>query len=275
LGFAEIEDLLDAQDDISGKTKANIKSCLHDFWKWLLRRKIITLEQFPEFPEVPYELGYRNITDIETQQAILKEIKRMTYHINPKIWLGIKWLATYISMRPKEMISIKEEDIIIDGDKGKLFIRNPKEKSKRGPKIIELNKADVEILKQFPTGLPHLYFFRHLDGISGCKAGQKFGEKYLYKKWKKACKNLGIENLDLYGGTRHTTATALGEFLSQEDIKAGTMHSTNKAFERYFQGKAKKAKLVYQTIRDLQDACNQKSKSEFISNSNKVLKLAK
>ena len=34
IDYPEIEDLLDAQTDISQKTKANMKSCLHDFWTW-------------------------------------------------------------------------------------------------------------------------------------------------------------------------------------------------------------------------------------------------
>jgi hypothetical protein len=57
---------------------------------------------------------------------------------------------------------------------------------------------------------------------------------------------LGVKGVDLYGGTRHSTVTALGEKLSPEQIKAGTLHSTNKAFERYFQGEARNARLVYQ-----------------------------
>jgi hypothetical protein len=44
--------------------------------------------------------------------------------------------------------------------------------------------------------------------------------------------------------TRHSTLTALGEFLSPEEIKKGTLHKTNKALERYLQGKARYAKKV-------------------------------
>jgi len=29
---------------------------------------------------------------------------------NNKIWVAIKWLATYIAIRPKEMLAIKEND---------------------------------------------------------------------------------------------------------------------------------------------------------------------
>jgi hypothetical protein len=49
----------------------------------------------------------------------------------------------------------------------------------------------------------------------------------------KACKNLGIEGVDLYGGTRHSSARALRQYCSPEEIKRATMHSTNKAFDRY------------------------------------------
>lgn len=271
IGYAEIEDFLKAQKDVSGKTKANMKSCLHDFWTWLRKRKVITHQQFPEFPETSYELGYRNITNIRTQQEIIKEVRRLTYHINPKIWLGIKWLATYISMRPKEMNNLQEEDIF--PYEGYLFIKNPKEKSKKRPKKIYLNDEDIEILKNMPRGLPNLYYFRHSKGIQGCKEGQKFGEKYIYKKWKMACENLRIYDLDLYGGTRHTTATALGEKLTPEQIKKGTHHSTNKAFERYFQDDVRNERLVYQTINDLQHTYNQNSKSGNRKEQYNVLKL--
>jgi hypothetical protein len=84
----DVDVWVDEQDDISDKTKANMKSCLHDFWSWLLARKVITADQFPSFPKTPFELGWRNITDIPTQQSIIEKVKDLSYHINPKIWLG-------------------------------------------------------------------------------------------------------------------------------------------------------------------------------------------
>ncbi len=105
--------------------------------------------------------------------------------------------------------------------------------------------TDKELINALPVGMPTLPFFRHIKGISGCRPGQPFGEKYLYKWWKRACKNLGIEGVDLYGGTRHSSATALKDKLTPEQIKAGTMHSTNKAFERYFQRNNQDAIDVY------------------------------
>ncbi|MFC1815986.1 hypothetical protein ACFL0M_08595, partial [Thermodesulfobacteriota bacterium] len=46
--------------------------------------------------------------------------KRISYSINPKIWLGIKFLSTYINLRPGELISIKEGHI--DFERGMIFI---------------------------------------------------------------------------------------------------------------------------------------------------------
>jgi hypothetical protein len=122
-----------------------------------------------------------------------------------------------------------------------------------------LIEEDYYILKEMPRGLPDLYFFRHPKGINGCKPGQKFGEKYLYKWWKRACKELGVEGIDLYGGTRHSTVTAMGQYLTPEQIKKGTGHTTNKAFERYFQSESRDAIQVYQTINGLQHTYNQKN----------------
>ncbi len=63
----------------------------------------------------------------------------------------------------------------------------------------------------------------------------------------KACSNLGIDGVDLYGGTRHSSTTALREFYSPEKIRnSGTLHTTNKAFDRYLQFKSSDAKEIYE-----------------------------
>lgn len=98
--------------------------------------------------------------------------------------------------------------------------------------------------------LPHLSFFRHPPGIKGCQPGEQFGPRYLYKWWKAACANLGIEGVDLYGGTRHSTALALREFKTPEQIRRATMHSTNKAFERYFRVESEEVRDVYELARN-------------------------
>lgn len=239
IGFAEIEDFLFSHT-VSNKTKSNIRSCLHTFWKWLLHRQVITAAQFPNFPVVKFTLGYRKIIDKDTQNAILDEIYRISYHINPRVWLGIKWLCTYIAIRPGELLKMQEQDF--NTRIGAFIVRHTKEGKE---KIVPMLDADKKLINKLPGGLPELPFFRHTKSISGCRPGQPFGHKHLYKWWKKACDNLGIEGVDLYGGTRHSSATALKDHLSPEQIKVGTMHSTNKAFERYFQRNSQDAIEVY------------------------------
>jgi len=78
-------------------------------------------------------------------------------------------------------------------------------------------------------------FFRRDKGGGGKNAGTAFGRHLLYDKWKAACNALGIDGVDLYGGTRHSTAQALREDLSAEDIKRLFGHNTTKAFNRYFE----------------------------------------
>ena len=243
IGGIEIEDFLYNQD-VSAKTRSNIKSCLHDFWNWAYRREGIRM---PAFPETPFKLGWRNIIDIETQQAIIEEVRRISYHINPKIWMGIRWLSIYSMVRPSELLSVTEGQV--NTKIPAIIIPDPKGGE---PVLVFLHDDDVELIETHPRGLPDLPYFRHGTGLSGVKAGQKFGEKYLYKWWKKACANLGVENVDLYGGTRHSTLTALGEFLSPEEIKRGSLHKTNRALERYLQGRARDAKKVTAKTAEMQ-----------------------
>jgi integrase len=169
IGYGEIEDFLHSQN-VSDKTKSNMKSCLHSFFVWAKRREKISM---PEFPVISFELGMRKIIDKETQEEIIDEVYRLTYHMNTKIWLGIKWLSTYVSIRPGEMLKLKEEDI--DIKLGYFIIPDPKEKK---PKLVPIIDEDIEILKDMPRGLPDLYFFRHVKGISGVEGGQRFGSHF-------------------------------------------------------------------------------------------------
>ena len=73
--------------------------------------------------------------------------------------------------------------------------------------------------------------------------------------------NLGIEGVDLYGGTKHSTATALGDLLTPEQIKrGGTGSATNKAFERYFQPRRTESAKVISAIKQLR----KKNKGEVV-----------
>jgi integrase len=242
--YGDIEDFL-FKLEVGNKTRHNAKSVLHDFFAWLSKREGITM---PEFPQIDFELGWRNTVTIHTQQQIIDEVKRITSQ--PKIWLGIRWLATYISIRPNEMRHLQEKHI---DNNGAFVLPNTLTKEKK-TKIVPMLKEDIEIYRSFPSGFPDLYFFRHDRPNGSAKVGDQYSNHIWYKWWKKACKNLGIENVDMYGGTRHSTVSSLGDQYSPEELKhSGTMHSTNKAFERYFRAEKSKSIDIYESIRKKQN----------------------
>ena len=257
IGTAEVEDFLFADhrtpkgERILDKTRHNMKSCLHQFFVWVNRRE--KAFEMPELPEIEFEHGWRRIVSIEIQQTIINEVKRISREVDPKIWLGIKLLATYIKIRPGEMRSVRERDINLES--GFIHIPHPKKGSKKQGNLPILTLKTSNLLKSYPRSInPDLYFFRHSSGRSGVKAGEQFGSKYFKKWWDKACKNLGIEGFDLYGGTKHSTATALSQLLTPEQIKqGGTGSATNKAFERYFYPRRTESLKVTSAIKQLRN----------------------
>ncbi len=233
IGYGEIEDFLLAQKGISSKTRYNIKTNLHTFFVWLIKRRVFRKDQMPEFPELSFELGYRKTVNKTTQDAIIEEVRKLSLN-NPRIYIGIKWLCTYVSIRPGELLGILEEDI--DLRQGLLVIRDHKTVSHKGPKVVPLLKEDIELIGTLPKGFPKSYFFRRDTKGGGHKAGEQFGPKLLYRYWINACNIVGVEGVDLYGGTRHSTMQFLRSLgKSKEDVKVLSDHSTNKALDRYLE----------------------------------------
>ncbi|MDR0882120.1 MAG: hypothetical protein LBP55_06220 [Candidatus Adiutrix sp.] len=149
--------------------------------------------------------------------------------------MAIKWLATYISVRPTEMRTLTEAQV--DRKRGLLIIPHPKEKR---PKIVPLTAEDRDILSAIPHNFDqHAPFFRHE------RNGEPFGVSILYKAWKRACKALGITGVDLYGGTKHSTAMGVRAVATFEEVRLMTGHTTNKAFERYFRTEGAALESLY------------------------------
>ncbi|MEW5736880.1 MAG: hypothetical protein AB1921_18695 [Thermodesulfobacteriota bacterium] len=241
--YGDVEDFLLGLT-LSDKTRANIRSALCSFFTWCVKRRVLRRDQAPELPEVHFELGWRNLVDKATQNAIIEEVRRLTWDDNPKTWLAIRWLSIYVSLRPADILTLRERDV--DPDAGVIVVPRAS-KTRGGAKIIPLLPADIETLRGFPRAFPELPFFRHTkDFGGGTRAGEGFGKGYLRRCWGKACANLGVEGVDLYGGTRHSTVTALGQVATPEQIKRATDHKTNPAFERYFQKGAKEKLKIFE-----------------------------
>ena len=251
--YGDLEDFLESLS-LSDKTKHNILSTLHSMFVWISRREQKRI--MPDFPQQTFELGMRATISKKQQLEVLEHIRKTA---PVKVYLGIKWLCTYIAIRPGEMINLKEGDI--DRANGYLYFPHPKEKKFKAVPILP---EDIALLEDFPLALPSMPFFRHSSGISGVAENDPYGIKYFYKWWKKSCSALGIEGVDLYGGTRHSSARALRAFHSPEEIKRATMHTTNKAFERYFQIEAEDLRDIYRstgTVVKIDNALTMKNRS--------------
>ena len=94
-----------------------------------------------------------------------------------------------------------------------------------------------------------MFFFRHTKGNGSAKPGQQFGKDYLYNCWKRACAKLGIEGVDLYGGTRHSSVVDLRRRHSSEDVVRAMGTKTRKAWERYLQSSGDELRPLYADTR--------------------------
>jgi len=248
IDYPQLEDFLDQlPGHLSAKTKHNIKATLHTFFVWVVRRnrKVKVKIDMPDFPDIPYELGWRQTIDKATQSAVLACLMDISCRTNPKIHVACLWLSTYVNVRPGELISVREDDI--SPDTGIMLIKYNKEKK---PKKVYLLDEDVELIRSFPRTIGNPYFFRHGKEDKGIKAGSQFGPNYLAKWWKRACKELGVEGVSLYPGTKHSSIIALGDDFSPEQIKKhGSGHTTNKAFDRYYQVDAAKKRGLFAVAR--------------------------
>ena len=244
--YAQIEDLLNSLKNLAPKTKKNTLDALKQFWSWAADRYDIAPVKWPRLPAP--EMKFRKTVSIADQEAILAEVEKITMATRPRAWLAIKWLMTYISVRPREMVSLLEGNI--DRQRGLLIFPRPKE---RKPKIVPLLDEDRELLARLPLAFPEMPFFRHESHAPAREAGKRFGLQRLYRDWKAACRALGIEGVDLYGGTKHSTAMGLREVATYEEVRKMTGHTTNKAFDRYIQLEGDAMRALYARRRQVAD----------------------
>ncbi|MDR1043661.1 MAG: hypothetical protein LBP33_00875 [Candidatus Adiutrix sp.] len=229
IGYAQIEDLIGSLEAFSMKSKKHTLDALKQLWMWAADRyDIPRLEKWPKIGHV--EMAFRNTVDLEVQESIISNIKE---HEPFRVWLCIKWLATYIAIRPGEMRGLTEGNV--DRNRGVLIVPDSKAKEKRA-KIIPLIQEDMELIRNLPLAFnPVMPFFRHEQANGGAYIGRGFGHSVIYSAWRRACTRLGVEGVSLYPGTKHSTAMGLRAVATPEEIKSMTLHSTSTAFHRYFQ----------------------------------------
>ncbi|MCE5334003.1 MAG: site-specific integrase, partial [Desulfobacteraceae bacterium] len=255
IGFKEIEKfLVEDLQHLSSKSRANARSALHDFFQWLVDREDI--EKMPKFPTIDVVMEMRSLLDKDTQLRVLEKLRELTWEINPRIWISVKWLSTYFSIRPKEMLSLKEKNVDL---KRQVFVVPPlHDKTGRG-KVIPMLVEDVELAHSLPRSLDQeLPFFRHIPlkptrwtttHMKRMVPGTQFRHDFLAAWWGRACAAVGVSGVSLYPGTKHTSVSALCEEFTPEQIKTSSRISTNEAFSRYFQPNPKMVKSVYGAAR--------------------------
>jgi len=230
----EIEDFLYADHKnaktgelVSDKTRSEIRGTLHQFYRWVCRREKIPM---PDIPTIKFQLGWRRIVDMEVQQQIIDEIWRISGETNPRIWLGVSILAHNSNVRPGELVKVAEGDVMLGY--GMVMVKYPKEGNDKSKQAV-LDPAEIDLIRSLPTALPNVPLFRHAPGQSGIVAGERFSVKVFNRWWKRACSNLGIEDVTLYPGTKHSTMTAVSKMLSPEQVRKGGSRHASKAMERY------------------------------------------
>lgn len=233
--YAHIEDLINGLEHLSAKSRKHTLDALKQLWQWVVdRHDMPPLKKWPKLGYV--EMAFRDTVDLPTQESIIEDIRKNEPF---RVWLCIKWLATYISIRPGEMRSLTEGQV--DRGRGVLIIPHPKE---RRAKIIPLIPEDIELIRNLPLAFDQsIPFFRHETGEK--MKGWPFGHDLLYRTWRRACNRLGVKGVSIYPGTKHSTAMGLRAALTPEQIKSITLHSTSAAFNRYFQTSG-------EALRDLQ-----------------------
>jgi len=199
----------------------------HDLGDW---------PKLPKFPPWRFNLDkamkLRKTISKKLQGEILDQIYKNEFNFQPRLYVGIKFLCTYVNVRPGELLAVDECDV--NKSEGILVIR--KHKTGSVPKVIRLLQEDVNLLNSLPTGVPGMPLFRHDRPVQRVKVGARFGQAAFSRAWKRACKHLGVTDVDLYGGTRHSSAIALYQDagLSPEQVKKATGHRSSSSFERYF-----------------------------------------
>ena len=253
ISTGDIEDFLYADhlsaktgEAVSDKTRSELRSAVHQFFKWVSRREKIPM---PEIPTIKFDVGWRRIVDLETQQKIIDEVWRTSGHINPRVWLGISILAHNSNVRPGELVKVAEGDVMLDYKT--MMVRYPKEGSLAQGKQAQLWDEEIEVILSLPRALPDVALFRHTAGQSGIVAGEQFSTKVFNRWWKRACKNLGIEGVTLYPGTKHSTMTAASKMLSPEQVRSGGSRHASKAMERYIIPSDDSTRLYQETVRAL------------------------
>jgi len=227
------------QVPMSDKSKELHKDQLFNFYHDFLYDHLekLGIHELPRFPKVDVDMGYRTLIDIDDRELVMERLKKDTMD-NPKIWLGVDLLCSYGRIRPIDLRRLTEEDI--DLKYGFITFWRPSKRKKKsikkpvGIKLLDFHIKEFKRLKALDPGFGKTLFFRHPKDAS-YYPGRPFGRDTFYNAWIKAARSVGFYDVDLYGGTRHSSTTAIGKVMGKKKARDFSGHDTNKAFDRYCQ----------------------------------------
>jgi integrase len=207
--------------DCGQKTQKNLLTILRVFFAELAEDNII--HSVPSFPKIKHQKPSVKWTDEETQAKIVSEIPM---HHRPII---LFLMAT--GCRPQEARALQWEDI--DFKNESITIRH----AFSGSVFRQITKGKRE--RQIPI-MPEVREILQPRGITGFVfnvKGQPYKENRIGKVWRRARAKVGLSDLTLYGGTRHSKASQLANSgISLWLIGELLGHSEKKTTEKYAHG---------------------------------------
>jgi len=242
--YSRLEDLLfSLPKSWSPKSTKNVFTTLHSFFGWVCKGekdKQIPI-RMPDFPHIALSPApLRKMVAKEDQAAILQRVKEKTFEQNPKIYYGILWLLTY-GMRPGELVAVRMKDF----DNGWMNLINWKGRTTRRILLLPEDWG----LVQRDSAIGDTRFFRHTK-TRQTMTDEPFGKDLWYRHWKTTARELGFADIDLYGATRHSSASDLSDSYSPEEIRAyWTEHTTTQSFYRYLHPNEKIKRDMYERAR--------------------------
>lgn len=108
--YAQIEDFL-LSLELNPRTVNHINRTLKTFYKWPVKRKVLSPWEVPEFPFVKYSMKKKKIVSKEDQLKGLKQLFEDTWSTNPRIFLAVTVMCSSPDMRPGKLRSCNEDHL--------------------------------------------------------------------------------------------------------------------------------------------------------------------
>ncbi len=227
-----------ADRGLGQKTRTNVVGAFHSFLGWLVSREEISA--VPKFPPQPKTVHRPHIIPPDVQDAILKEI--------PEQKRGAFITSVELLLRPGEVRALNVENY--DRRTRVLCVAHamkgprrdaPRRETKEGD--IRYREASDRLHAWIERYVPLLAvyegerpLFANPDAKAALNPSKRWTHDPLRTNWNEAATRAGHPGVQLYEGTKHSTATALRRAgVPLDVIQAAAGHKDVRSTERYAQ----------------------------------------